>query len=69
MPASDTDNCPFITDCSTRYKLSEAEWAVVEDIYQLSPRLRSFSHLIERSRYFIDFGLMAPRVRGAFTFN
>jgi hypothetical protein len=61
MTVSDTDICLLIADCSTRYELSEAEWAIVEDIYQRSPRLRSFSHLIERSRYYIDFRLMAPK--------
>lgn len=63
---SDADSCSCIADCSTRYELSEAEWAIIEDIYQRSPRLRSFSHLIERSKYFIDFSLMAPKGKRRF---
>ncbi|XP_022872741.1 uncharacterized protein LOC111391724 [Olea europaea var. sylvestris] len=48
-------------DSSTRFELSREEFEVIEDIYKRPLKLRYFDHLIDRSRYFFDFGLMASR--------
>ncbi|XP_022858483.1 uncharacterized protein LOC111379357 [Olea europaea var. sylvestris] len=46
---------------STRFELSREEFEVIEDIYKRPLKLRHFDHLIDRSRYFLDFELMASR--------
>ncbi|XP_022865182.1 axoneme-associated protein mst101(2)-like [Olea europaea var. sylvestris] len=48
-------------DSSTRFELSREEFEVIEDIYKRPLKLRYFDHLIDRSRYFLDFELMASR--------
>lgn len=48
-------------DLSTRYQLHETEFDIIEDIYKHPLKLRHFDHPINRSRYFIDFGLMASK--------
>ncbi|XP_022863357.1 uncharacterized protein LOC111383478 [Olea europaea var. sylvestris] len=44
-----------------RFELSREEFEVIEDIYKRPLKLRHFDHLIDRSRYFLDFELMASR--------
>ncbi|XP_022876976.1 axoneme-associated protein mst101(2)-like [Olea europaea var. sylvestris] len=51
----------FKADSSTRFELNREEFEVIEDIYKRPLKLRHFDHLIDRSRYFLDFGLMASR--------
>lgn len=48
-------------DSSMRFKLSKEEFEVIEDIYKRPLKLRHFNHLIDRSRYFLDFELMASK--------
>ncbi|XP_022889378.1 actin cytoskeleton-regulatory complex protein pan1-like [Olea europaea var. sylvestris] len=50
-----------LPDSSTRFELSREEFEVIEDIYKRPLKLRHFDHLIDRSRYFLDFELMASR--------
>ncbi|XP_022871083.1 uncharacterized protein LOC111390297 [Olea europaea var. sylvestris] len=44
-----------------RFELSRKEFEVIEDIYKRPLKLRHFDHLIDWSRYFLYFGLMASR--------
>ncbi|XP_022854660.1 uncharacterized protein LOC111375973 [Olea europaea var. sylvestris] len=46
---------------SVRFELSREEFEVIEDIYKRPLKLRHFDHLIDRSRYFLDFELMASK--------
>ncbi|XP_022876812.1 uncharacterized protein LOC111395018 [Olea europaea var. sylvestris] len=51
----------FKADSSTRFELSREEFEVIEDIYKRPPKLHHFDHLIDRSRYFLDFELMPSK--------
>lgn len=48
-------------DSSTGFKLQEIELNVIKDIYKCPLKLYHFGHLIDRSRYFIDFDLMVSK--------
>lgn len=56
----------FIVGSRLCFELHEAKFEVTEDIYKRPLRQRHFSHLIERSIYFIEFGLMASKGKRRF---
>ncbi|XP_022877114.1 uncharacterized protein LOC111395372 [Olea europaea var. sylvestris] len=61
VPEPNERACYPRPDSSTRFELSREEFKVIEDIYKRPLKLRHFDHLIDRSRYFLDFEPMASR--------
>lgn len=52
---------PCIVKSSTKFELHEIDFDVIEDIYKRPLKLHHFDHLIDRSKYFINFGLIASK--------
>lgn len=52
--------CSF-TNSGSHFELHEAVFDRIEDIYKRSPKLQHLDHLIDKSRYFIEFGQMASK--------
>lgn len=50
-----------LVDFGSCFELYETEWYMIEDIYKHPLNLWHFDHLIDRSLYFIDFGLMVSK--------
>lgn len=53
----------FLAASGNRFDLHQAEWDVIEDIYRCPLKLRHFDHLINRIKYYLDFGLTASKAK------